>query len=100
MSRLIDADAVLDKSCWLKTYVPTRVVPLSIEIVYADELRNAPTIDAVPVVRCRECENWEKDWPPSGFNPDNPRYFCSVNDIFPTGDWFCADGKRREDGNV
>lgn len=52
--------------------------------------------DVVEVVRCRKCKHWETDWPPSGFDPANPRYFCSVNDIFPTGDWFCKDGERKE----
>lgn len=48
--RLIDADA-LDYS-W---------------IVFAEELINkikkAPTIEAEPVVRCKDCNHWKKDVP-------------------------------------
>lgn len=32
------------------------------DIIAKEIIRNAPTVDAVPVVRCRECENWK----PSG----------------------------------
>lgn len=93
--RLIDADALIENH-----FSDGHRISMS----YADKawmrsiIRNEPTIDAVPVVRCRKCKHWETDWPPSGFDPDNPRYFCSVNDIFPTGDWFCKDGQRREEG--
>lgn len=46
---------------------------------------DAPTIDAVPVVRCRECVHREKC-----FKYCKPLY---------DPDWFCADGQRREDGD-
>lgn len=29
------------------------------DIIAKEIIRNAPTVDAVPVVRCRECENWK-----------------------------------------
>ena len=49
-----------------------------------------PTIDAVEVVRCKEC----KYWYPNGIG------FCTIHDIRPSqldmADWFCADGKRKE----
>lgn len=93
---LIRRGDVLEKTVLIQTDVPTRIAPLSTEVVYADDVKNIPTVDAVEVVRCRKCKHWKTDWPPSGFDPDNPRYFCSVNDIFPTGDWFCKDGERRE----
>lgn len=28
----------------------------NIEVVYGDDIDNAPTIDAVPVVRCKDCK--------------------------------------------
>lgn len=65
-----------------------------------DEIDSIPAVDAVEVVRCRKCVNWEIDRQPNGFfDPDNPRYYCFVNDLFPTGDWFCKDGYPREDDN-
>lgn len=65
--------------------------------VEPDAVASIPAVDAVEVVRCRECEHWETDWKPHGFKPDNPRYFCDYCDLFPAGDWFCADGQRREE---
>ena len=34
-----------------------------------DILANAPTVDAVPVVRCRDCVNWHKDTLFCGYMP-------------------------------
>ena len=100
--RMIDADELKDQIIdEIVVTIPTAdmkdTAPSAISFV--NRLNMAPTIDAVPVVRCRECKHWETDWPPSGFDPTNPRYFCSVNDTFPTGDWFCKDGERREEEN-
>ncbi len=61
------------------------------------KIESAPTIDAVPVVRCKDCKYWDTNWNPSGFEPLNPRYYCNYNDIFPTGEWFCAGGERKDD---
>ena len=45
-----------------------------------------PTVDAVPVVRCKECEHYDGKW-------------CSLLDMVNSnmGDWFCAYGERRTD---
>lgn len=55
--RLIDADA-------LKQAVNERYHDPWIDML----IRNATTVDAVPVVRCKDCKYW---CPPSGRN-DNP----------------------------
>ena len=64
--------------------------------VYAG-IENAPTIDAVPVVRCRECKHW------SGRN-DKPGEVTAIgycnhpnHHIMPLrADWFCADGAKMD----
>lgn len=49
---------------------------------YSEMVKRQPSVDAVPVVRCKHCiYRWECDMP------------WKVD-----GDWFCADGKR-EVGN-
>lgn len=48
--RLIDADAIIPKG--------TRITPDNVDL--ATVIRFAPTVDAVPVVRCRECSKWQK----------------------------------------
>lgn len=45
MSRLIDADALMDEANSDGAY----------GYVYAKQISEAPTIDAVPVVRCEKC---------------------------------------------
>lgn len=65
----------------------------------ADAL-SIPAVDAVEVVRCGECIYWEDDWEPSMCNSDTNRHYCVINDLFPTGDWFCKEGQRREDGDA
>lgn len=46
------------------------------------KIENAPTIDAVPVVRCKDCKYRED---------------CELNGTgAPSHDWFCANGKRKD----
>ena len=47
-----------------------------------DKIDNAPTIDAVPVVRCKDCEYWDE------------LYCCDLLTQDEMG--FCKWGKRRE----
>lgn len=91
MSRLIDADALRkrmyrdafetdtdmqmwDSGCWIRYKM------------FENAVNDAPTIDAVEVVRCGEC-GWHG-------NADSKTYCpnvgCQTQD-----DWFCADGIRK-----
>lgn len=55
-------------------------------------LNNAPTIDAVPVVRCRDCKQGEID------GPDFPdQYYCRAGCGWNNGGFYCAYGKRKGD---
>ena len=47
--RLVDADAIIPKG--------TRITPNNVDLATA--IRFAPTIDAVPVVRCKDCKHWK-----------------------------------------
>ena len=50
-----------------------------------DVILNAPTVDAVPVVRCKDCKYQHMD-----------TEFCKPCIKAKTrGIWFCADGERR-----
>ena len=54
-------------------------------------LREAPTVDAVEVVRCRECKQGEID------DPDFPdEYYCHAGCGWNKGDFYCAYGERKE----
>ena len=51
--------------------------------------RNAtPTIDAVPVVRYKDCKHWDAD--DHDCNIKTGWFACGA-------DWFCADGERKTD---
>ena len=50
-----------------------------------------PTIDAVPVVRCKYCKQGEID------DPDFPdQYYCHAGCGWNNGDFYCAYGERKE----
>ena len=54
-------------------------------------LSEAPTINAIPVVRCRECNKGEID------DPDFPdEYYCRAGCGWNKGDFYCAYGEREE----
>ena len=61
--RLIDADALVSleevkhKGC-----------------EYIEEINNAPTIDAVSVVRCKDCRWWDKEREQCGITPSSSPY--------------------------
>lgn len=65
----------------------------------ANMVEDAPTIDAVEVVRCKDCIWYEiaqlkKD------GTEDRRYkpsYCSFWDKYFEPDWFCAEGEMREE---
>ena len=60
-------------------------------LVYWNDIEAAPTVDAVPVIRCRECKQGEID------DPDFPdEYYCHAGCGWNKGDFYCAYGERKE----
>ena len=54
-------------------------------------IEQAPTVDAIPVVRCRECKQGEVD------DPDFPdQYYCHAGCGWNNGDFYCSYGERKE----
>lgn len=64
---------------------------------------NAPTADALPVVRCKDCRWWDKsEDSPFGYCMAMKHGYMSANweiGIYRKykGDFYCADGERREE---
>ena len=56
-------------------------------LVHWKDIENAPTIDAVQVVRCKDCVNCEYD---SIFN----QYWCGGSEVISDG--FCNYGERED----
>ena len=79
--RLIDADALIDEANSDGAY----------GYVDAKQIYEAPTVDAVPVVRCRECKYRFK-------NNGHDKSGCPIIDanIWMDDDDFCSHGERKE----
>ena len=58
-----------------------------------------PTIDAVPVVRCRECEHWKPTGSKAGNSFSDMEYIggCEFTNYYRTESDFCSYGERRDD---
>lgn len=86
--RLIDAEVLanwIDGSQRLDTEHDYEEVARYIE--------ECPTVDAVPVVRCRDCKYWDRTWTThSGW------HFCPMIGFQTATDWFCADGEHMDGG--
>ena len=80
--RLIDADALKTKAIKCETF-NLYDAPVFLKAVGTKEIDRAPTVDAVPVVRCKDCKYFKTR-------------LCENEDNY--DDWFCADGERK-DGN-
>lgn len=61
------------------------------DIIAKEIIRNAPTVDAVPVVRCRDCVNVQSA-------KINKKGFlvCQASGLEITDDDFCSYGERRD----
>lgn len=55
----------------------------------AEMLQNFPAADVRPVVTCAECKWWTKQ-------EASLQGRCELLQMYPTGAWFCANGKREE----
>lgn len=58
--RLIDANALPNFKCKVTATVGDRKDPTEMRFVFWQDVEKAPTIDAVPVVRCRNCRLWRR----------------------------------------
>lgn len=55
---------------------------------FSNQIKSAPTVDAVPVIRCRYCRHY-----------DDFRKWCDQHgigfDVRNAETWFCADGEEK-----
>lgn len=79
--RLIDADELMEK------YHKTPVWDSWVEI------NNAPTIDAVPVVRCKDCKH---EISTADIRARTGSYWCNYKLQPCDADDFCSYGERKE----
>lgn len=89
--RLIDADALKTKAETIQT-IDCWHMRTEEQAVLVEHIDNAPTIDAEPVVRCKDCKCWT-EWA-------NGTGSCSrfaLDWIGTDADDFCSMGERKDD---
>lgn len=87
--RLIDADK-LEKEWTIASPEPYNTD--AVEVL--DSIREAPTVDAVPVTRCKDCAHYDMGACLKIYSDGN---VCSAAWQTRKPDDFCSYGKRRED---
>ena len=106
MARLIDADELLEsieETTWYHVFKGKLIhgansktdIPLYKASDIYSVLDAAPTIDAVPVVRCKECKHWNQD---EVFKTSSCRisYDEKGFEKQTDADFFCGYGKRKD----
>lgn len=53
------------------------------------QMIDMPEANVVEVVRCKDCMWWEKQ-------NDSLQGRCALLGSYPTGNWYCANGERKE----
>ena len=79
--RLIDADVLKEEICKRYMHFSRRILTL---YPVFEEIKKAPSLDAVLVTRCKDCTK---------------REYCRTSTVWavaPNDDWYCADGERKE----
>lgn len=83
--KLIDRNALKSKIHYTDDFYETPFVEW-------DDIAEQPTVDAVPVIRCRECEHGEYD----DAIEDEYCYHCRYDGFsYNKADHFCSDGERK-----
>ena len=87
--RLIDVDGLIEFIDMSHLRSPMEICFSERDVV--DMLERRTTVDAVPVVRCRECIQGEVD---DLEFPD--QYYCHAGYGWNKGDFYCSYGERKE----
>ena len=98
MPRYIDADAL--RADWLENGENEYVYDTN---AFLDSIDNAPTVDAVQVVRCRDCKHHREKGRSEASAYCEDVVICTNGEVGAGGwlpvfeNYFCAYGKRRTD---
>ena len=94
MPRLIDADALGVGRC-SKDILPDAYCAGWNGLI--ELIEKAPTIDAIPVVRCRECKHWKPSGSKAGNSFSDMEYIggCEFTKYCRRESDFCSYGKRK-----
>ena len=98
--RLIDAKA--GKKVFSTIAQPAEYKGVIHMVVPISEIDKLPTVDAVPVVRCRECMHWKPTGSKAGNSFSDMEYIggCEFTNYCRRESDFCSYGERKDgDGN-
>ena len=98
--RLIDAKA--GKKVFSAIAQPAEYKGVIHMVVPISEIDKLPTVDAVPVVRCRECMHWKPTGSKAGNSFSDMEYIggCEFTNYCRRESDFCSYGERKDgDGN-
>ena len=95
MARLIDADRAMKIVCNQGIAHPNAYHLTNYATLI---LREAPTVDAVEVVRCRECKYWKQSGSKAGNSFSDMEYIggCEFTKYCRRESDFCSCGERKE----
>lgn len=86
--RLVDADALIPMMKYSTLDNEIGVFPIKIGFdAIKGVIDDAPTIDAVEVVRCKDCIHYESD--------GGAMMICNVTDMVCDNDDYCSYGERK-----
>ena len=87
--RLVDADALMESLKESADRAEQTVVTFN---ECGMRIKDAPTVDAVEVVRCKDCKYWRRD----------TDHTCKEHSLVSPmlADGFCSRGKRKDGDNV
>ena len=93
--RLIDANALKDEILsWAMVITNPKILGTDDTMCV---INYAPTVDAVEVVRCRDCKWFDITEPSGTIEPIG--YRCRRKRIFVESDDYCKYGEKRNDGD-
>ena len=87
--RLIDADELLNSTIYNPLHAPYITKQ---DVIYAPTIK--ATVDAVPVVRCKDCRYRDKT------DVERGLCLCTVHDTRVRPEWYCWVGYPWEDGET
>ena len=95
MARLIDGDALKTKAIRCETF-NLYDAPVFLKAVGTKEIDKAPTIDAVPVVRCKDCKHYKPQKKSAHW--ENRTNYCNRIVTIKTQPYdFCSHGERKNE---
>ena len=85
MADLIDRQAAIDEA--YAVIVDDAVY----DVVQVETLEALPSVDAVEIIRCKDCKHYEE------INQPYPQLFCRKHSIDTLDDDYCSYGERKDD---